>query len=236
MKQNEIERKIIGEIVEYLKSEQINLTTNNRDGRINSIENEDQVTDLIRKYNSTSKLLNEQGLEIYVPSARDWYDFSIQSKNGVEHFFTPVNIKISAFSSADNCSSKTGVYYTLTGMLPMSHGISNGMQWEPYFRLLDENMGKNKERDYYYLVVNKTDTTDIFYTSLKTINKLTPNANNLPFQCKWNDNRVQVSRNYDEAKNYILSVFKDSIYKDEKRMLFDKHILKHLKGYNKNNG
>ena len=100
-----------------------------------------------------------------------------------------------------------GIYYALTGKIP---NFKNTISWENYLKKLKENITDNN-RDYYFLIVNKDNTQDIFLSSLKSIRHLVPNGNNLPFQACWNDNRYTVDRNYNDAKRFILSVFGQSL-------------------------
>ncbi|MFP6045981.1 restriction endonuclease, partial [Helicobacter pylori] len=58
-------------------------------------------------------------------------------------------------------------------------------------------------------IINKNDPKDIFINSLKGIQTLQPN--NLPFQCKWDNNREIVQRNFIESKNFILSALAKSV-------------------------
>ncbi len=74
---------------------------------------------------------------------------------------------------------------------------------------LNCKLGKNTDRDYYFLIINKNDPKDIFINSLKGIQTLQPN--NLPFQCKWDNNREIIQRDFDESKNFILSALAESI-------------------------
>ena len=94
-----------------------------------------------------------------------------------------VNVKISDLnnSAAYNCSSKLGMGYALSGV---------------------KNM--------HFLVINKHDTKDCFYTSLKRIKTLVPNGNNLPFQCNWAENRAFSNRSEIEAMRYILDIYLQS--------------------------
>ncbi|PUD24140.1 restriction endonuclease, partial [Helicobacter pylori] len=50
---------------------------------------------------------------------------------------------------------------------------------------------------------------DVFINSLKGIQTLQPN--NLPFQCKWDNNREIVQRDFDGSKNFILSALAESV-------------------------
>jgi len=58
----------------------------------------------------------------------------------------------------------------------------------------------NNKKDYYFIVLNKTDTRDIIVNSVKGLTLLTPNINNLPFQVCWNKNRTY---NYENINKKI---------------------------------
>ena len=53
------------EMVEFLKTQNLHLSTQSRDGRINSAFNEDEIFKLL-----------EQNFTINRPNMRDWVDFS----------------------------------------------------------------------------------------------------------------------------------------------------------------
>lgn len=180
------------EIVEFLQKDNLKLSQKSRDGRINSALNEDEILDIINF-----------GFKINRQKVRDWIDFSIEIGN----IYYPVNIKVTTTTTTDNLNCKLGIYYALTGMQP---NFSNDIQWPNYFKILSEHLQEN-DKDYYFLVVSKTDLNDIFLTSLKTLQELTPNGNNLPFQANWEKNRKGVLRTYDEAKEFILSNFAKSL-------------------------
>ena len=170
----------------YLKNHNIKLSKTHGDGRINSINNEDEIlTCLIKFFN------------IEVSNVRSWADFFVDS--------VPVNIKITTTKTADNASSKEGLYYALTGLL-----YSGNNDWENYLRLLSENIQPSL-KDYYFLVINKDNPQDILYNSLKCINKLTPNGNNLPFQIRWQDNKIPIQRSFEESKKLLLKALGKSL-------------------------
>ena len=52
-----------------------------------------------------------------------------------------------------------------------------------------KNYNTNRKKDYYFIVLNKTDASDIIVNSVKGLTILTPNINNLPFQVCWSKNR-----------------------------------------------
>ena len=170
----------------------MNLSKNSPDGRINSALNEDEIINIL-----SSKFIIER------PDTRDWYDFSFKQNDN----FYPVNIKISTTKTADNLNCKLGIYYALTGELP---DFNNGVNWETYFATLSKNIKENS-KDYYFLIINKDNTKDIFATSLKCLTNLVANGNNLPFQVKWDDNRTLINRSFNEAKSFILRNLGESL-------------------------
>lgn len=184
---------LLNEICDFLKNYHLNLSQTTRDGRLNSAFNEDEILEIIL----------QNGFNVNRPNIRDWIDFSFE-ENGK---FYPVNIKVTTTKTADNLNCKLGIYYALTGTLP---NFGNGISWENYFKNLSENLRENNS-DYYFLIVNKENPSDIFISSLKTLQKINANGNNLPFQARWDDNRIPQTRNYNEAKKFILSVFGESL-------------------------
>lgn len=179
-------------IKDFLQNENLLLSRTTRDGRVNSAFNEDEIVALIDNYFSIQR-----------PKIRDWFDFAFEE----QEIFYPINIKVSTTTTADNLNCKLGIYYALTGKIP---DFKNDISWETYLKKLKENITDNN-RDYYFLIINKENTKDIFLSSLKTLYKLVPNGNNLPFQACWNDNRNTINRNNHEAQKFILSVLGQSL-------------------------
>lgn len=178
--------KNLEKIVKYLKSLDLNFSERSRDGRINSTFNEDELLDIIKiKFPY-----------IEYPKKRDWKDFSFE-ENGR---YIPVNIKISKTDTTDNLNCKVGIYYALTGKIP---SFDNQIDWGNYLKRLKKDITPNNE-DYYFLIVNKKDYKDIYTTSLKSIDKIVPNGNNLPFQARWDENKYAIDRTFEEAQNYLL--------------------------------
>ncbi|GAA7460756.1 hypothetical protein HpBHB13_13410 [Helicobacter pylori] len=181
----------LNEIAEFLKTNPYNLSQPLQDGRLNSSVNEEEILNTIKDY-----------FPIQLPRAREWWDFSFEENK----IFYPVNIKTTTTKTADNLNCKLGIYYALCGLVPE---FNNEITWEKYFQKLHEDLGKNTNRDYYFLIINKNDPKDVFINSLKGIQTLQPN--NLPFQCKWDDNRKIVQRSFIESKNFILSALAKSV-------------------------
>ncbi len=181
----------LNEIAEFLKTNPYHLSQPLQDGRLNSSINEEEILNTIKDY-----------FPIQLPKAREWWDFSFEEND----IFYPVNIKTTTTKTADNLNGKLGIYYALCGLLPE---FNNEIAWEKYFQKLHKDLGTNTNRDYYFLIINKNDPKDIFINSLKGIQTLQPN--NLPFQCKWDNNREIVQRDFDGSKNSILSALAKSV-------------------------
>ncbi|WP_120969932.1 restriction endonuclease [Helicobacter pylori] len=181
----------LNKIAEFLRTNPYNLSQPLQDGRLNSSVNEEEILNTIKDY-----------FPIQLPKAREWWDFSFEEND----IFYPVNIKTTTTKTADNLNGKLGIYYALCGLLPE---FNNEIAWEKYFQKLHKDLGKNTDRDYYFLIINKNDPKDIFINSLKGIQTLQPNK--LPFQCKWDNNREIVQRDFNGSKNFILSALAKSV-------------------------
>ncbi len=179
--QNKLEK-----ICKYLKKSNLCLSSNQNDGRINSILNEDEILKQI-----------EKKFDIDVPMQRNWADFYIDN--------IPINIKVTTTKTADNASSKSGVYYALTGEIYQGNN-----QWDNYLKKLKKNI-KDTTKDYYFLVISKDDTSEIFINSLKNITTLQPNGNNLPFQIKWCENKTLNPKSFNQTKKLLLGTMGQSI-------------------------
>jgi len=181
------------EAVEYLNTLTIKVSESHEDGRVNSIDDEDTIIDL---------LIEKYGDNVEKPPARCWWDLKL--------FGYPINIKSSKFgSAADNFSSKAAILYSLTN-LPESEVTCSS--WKQFQKKLQHNSSQQTPRDYYIIVLNKV-TGLVYLQSLKSLNKLTSNGNNLPFQIKWKDNIFPVDRDYGQSYDFLIECYKESVYK-----------------------
>lgn len=187
------------------KIEQLNETFSpsrlNEDGRVNSLNDEDAAIDL---------LMNTYGKEnVIKPPPRWWYD--------ILFFGIPLQFKSSSFSNnaSDNFSAKKGILYALTDMT--IEEVDNAhLSWSKFDKILFENMKDLEGRDYHILVFDK-DTEQFHVRSLRTLETLTPNGSNLPFQVNWAKNQKIINREFSEARKFILSAYKSSVIKSTKR-------------------
>lgn len=186
--------KLLLEVQDFLIGNTLSFPEYTEDGRTNST--------LYRK-EIIEKLSKEFGSKINYPKVRDWFSFSFKE----EGEFFPVNIKVSTMNTADNLNCRLGIYFALTGKIPP---FDNEVDWEEYFKALQRDL-EFTQKDYYFLIINKNNPKDVILNSLKGLKKINPNGNNLPFQAKWSENRERVSRTYDEAKDFILRCFSQSL-------------------------
>ena len=140
---------------------------------------------------------------IETPGERAWHDVKIDG-----HY---CDVKISAFEMPDNTNASRAIYYLLTGDNSPPRADKN------FFCKMRENESESDARDYYYFVVNKTDTRDVFVVSLKGIQAHT-NAANRPFQCRWDNCRTPIIRTWQEAREYLLAEWAKSIRREIKKL------------------
>jgi len=185
---------ILIEVVEFLNSVSISVSEKHGDGRVNSIDDEDTIINL---------LIEKYGVEnIEKPGDRNWWDLKV--------FGYPLNIKSSKYGkAADNFSSKAAILYALTDL---PEDKVNVQRWKKFQELLKNHSSKDNNRDYYIISLNKV-TNEVHLTSLKTLNKLTSNGNNLPFQIEWRVNTTPVSRTHSEAYDFLVGCYKESVFK-----------------------
>ena len=171
----------------------VTINEDHEDGRVNSIADEETVIQLLEE---------KYGDSVERPKAREFFD--------VRLFGHPVQIKSSSYSkgASDNFSSKAAILYALTSL--SEEEIQKVRGWESFESSLLQYANEENDRDYYIISVNKDDST-VHLSSLKSLNKLTPNGNNLPFQIQWKKNIETVERNYDEAYSFIVGAYKESV-------------------------
>ena len=183
--------KELVEVVEYLNTLTIAVSENHEDGIVNSIDDEDTIIDL---------LVEKYGDAVEKPPVRCWWDVKI--------FGHPLNIKSSNFKSGDNFSSKLALLYALTD-IPEEEIKANS--WKSFQEKLKEHKGENN-RDYYIIVLSKLDGK-VYLQSLKSLRKINPNGNNLPFQVNWGNNTEPVKRTYLQSYDFLIECYKESVRK-----------------------
>lgn len=165
------------------------------DGRRNSSTDEDVAIDILKeKFN------------IIIPPPRSWFDVAIV--DGDETYYC--NIKSSTFKGADNFSAKLAMLYCFTDIDISKFNLYN--PWSKFESALVKYKDVEVNRNYYMIVINKNDGSCVIQ-SLKTLQKLQTNGNNLPFQIKWSDNTTCVLRTHEEARDFVIGAYKSSVKK-----------------------
>lgn len=170
---------IMYKIKKYLKSQLFEFSVQSEDGRINSCIDEDKVIRL---------LIEKFGEKIKKSKIRMWYDIlAFDYRYG----WIPINIKTTTTKTSDNTGNLSMCVYAYTDeVLDLNKSYGNGeMSNILYDKLKNKNYNTNNKKDYYFIILNKTNSGDIIVNSVKGLKILTPNINNLPFQVCWSKNR-----------------------------------------------
>ena len=170
---------IMYQIKKYLKLQSLKFSTQNKDGRINSCIDEGEVIKI---------LVEKFGEKIKKPKIRMWYDILAFD---YMYGWIPINIKSTTTITSDNTGNLAMCVYAYTNeILDIHKSYANGKMSNILFnKLKNKEYNTNYKKDYYFIVLNKTNTSDIIVNSVKGLSLLTPNINNLPFQICWNKNR-----------------------------------------------
>lgn len=173
---------IMYKIQKFLQSQTIILSNENKDGRVNSTLDEDIIIKL---------LINKFNTKIKCPKYRMWYDILAFD---YRHGWIPINIKTTTTLTKDNTGNLAMCVYAYTDEnldIHKQQTYTNGKMSNILFtKLKSKKYNMNNKKDYYFLVLNKTNKNDIIINSIKGLSVLTPNINNLPFQICWDKNRI----------------------------------------------
>lgn len=165
-------------IQKVLSSRTIEFSTAAKDGRINSILDEEKIIAL---------LCEKFPGKIKIPKIRMWYDICV-----LDYAFSwiPVNIKTTTGLTSDNTGNLAMCVYAYTDEeLDLSKSYNNGKMSQVLVQKLKEkHYNYRHKKDYYFLVINKLNC-DVIVNSVKGLVNLTANSNNLPFQVCWDKNR-----------------------------------------------
>lgn len=134
----------------YLKNKIVKLIDKSKDGRINSVLDEDEIIDLLeKKYKKYIKR----------PKERNWFDIIIK-----DYYFgwIPVNIKTSKCSTSDNTGNLAMCVYSYTNEkleLNLDKTYNNGEMSKILIKKLKKKeYNKQNKKDYYFIVINKNNT------------------------------------------------------------------------------
>lgn len=188
---------IMYQIKKYLSNYRIKFSSINNDGRINSCIDEENIIKLLKnKYNNKMK----------IPNIRMWYDILIYD---YLYGWIPINIKTTTTKSADNIGNMALCVYSYTNYeLNLEKTYNNGIMSEIlYKKIKNKEYNHKSKKDYYFLVFNKNNN-EIIINSIKGLNHLTSNINNLPFQIKWKDNKNYTYSNINNRIKLFINTIK----------------------------
>jgi hypothetical protein len=189
---------ILYQIKYYLKKTIFNFSSQTNDGRINSLLDEDKIINLLKKkYNNKIKECDK----------RHWSDILVFDKR---YGWLPVNIKTTTTITSDNTGNLAMCVYAYTDeKLDLDKTYNNGEMSETLFeKIKNKEYNKKYKKDYYFIVLNKTNQEDIIINSVLGIKYLTPNVNNLPFQVKCNNNKDYEYKKIDISIKMFLECLK----------------------------
>tara|TARA_B100000282_G_scaffold289214_1_gene258714 strand:+ start:2592 stop:3320 length:729 start_codon:yes stop_codon:yes gene_type:complete len=164
-----------------LKTTEFTFSTENEDGRINSCVDEDLVIKILDR-NFERRIMK--------PKIRMWFDLLIHD---YRYGWLPVNIKTTTTLTSDNTGNLAMCVHAYTDIhldLNNEKSYENGKMSTMLIDCIkNKKYNFDNKKDYYFVVLNKTDSKDIIVNSVKGLKTLTPNINNLPFQVCWDKNR-----------------------------------------------
>ena len=169
-------------IQSYLQSYQYNCETNNSEGRVNSYIDETNIINILQ---------NKYAMRIRVPKIRNWYDILVHD---FYHGWIPVNIKTTSTITCDNIGNLALCVQSYTDhQLNLQSSYNNGIMSKILLnKLHTQGFNRNIKKDYYFIVINKTQPNDVIINSIRGLSSIKPNSHNLPFQICWDKNRDYV--------------------------------------------
>jgi hypothetical protein len=183
---------ILYQIQRFLEVQSFSCSTQTSDGRINSSLDEEGVICLLTK---------KYGEKIKKSEKRMWYDILAHD---FMYGWIPINIKSTTTKTSDNTGNLAMCVYAYTDEeldIHRENTYENGAM----SRILIDKLHHKKynarpKKDYYFIVLNKENPREIIINSVKGLNQLKGNANNLPFQVRWNKN---ITFTYEPIKKRI---------------------------------
>lgn len=198
--------EILDFIVNELAENKLNLSLPTDGKTTDLIEDRKTLIQFLLSNKNIASTLDQYGLKMVEAQADQEFDLSIESENE----FYPISLHptILRWKENDNLNCKWGIYYALTGEKP--NFVDEEISWNKFLDLLKNN-AKENDQDYYFLVINCENSTEVFWNSLKQISLLVTNGQILPFKCCWNKNKSRVTRNFEDAKKFLMKNLRKSI-------------------------
>ena len=197
--------KILEDVAEAVRKEKIAISEAvEGEGRGGSLKDEGTIIRFLKN----DPVLGEYILD---EEARKFGDMIVLDYDGLTKYV--VNIKTS-IGSSDNATSKIGFLYALTDI--EHEELPGNMNWEKFDNLLKSRKADIPTKDYWYLCVDKNDSSNVMIRGAKQINCWTENANpSNMLQIGWKKEKTlpPVERTYDEAYDVLVGGVKRCIAK-----------------------
>lgn len=189
--------QVLNDIVTFLQEAKIKISEKiEGEGRGGSLKDEGTIKRLLQSNPKFKTLVRD------VPPRR-FGDMLVKDYDTDEEYV--VNIKTS-IGSADNATSKMGFLYAFTDL--SYDELPGNMSWNKFYQLLSTRGKDVPNKDYWFLCVDKNDTTKILVRGAKQIVHYGENANpgNL-LQIDWRKEKLcePADRTYDQAYEVIIN-------------------------------
>ena len=137
-----------------------------------------------------------------------WYDILLLD---FRYGWLPVNIKTTTTLTSDNTGNLAMCVYAYTDQqLDLKKQYQNGKMSKILIEKLQKKQyNLNDKKDYYFIVVNKTNSKEVIINSIKGLSELTPNINNLPFQVCWAKNKTFRYKNITENVKLLIDALQN---------------------------
>lgn len=194
-----LKEELFQKIIETLSKNRFIANTDSKDGRINSVKDEDDIVDI---------LLNSELKDyIVIQGIRKVADVIFDIGTEKVYF----NIKTTNGKSADNIFSKLGTLIAFTDI--DEKDLKNSISWNEFTELLINN-SKETDRDYYYLVVDKNNGR-VMIRGLKELNTIKSNPSNI-LQMEWYKefDRPKRKNGFEDSFEYVSKIICESLTKD----------------------
>lgn len=195
--------KILIDITNYLREKKIEISDKvEGEGRGGSLKDEGSIKRILFEHEIFKNHIIDE-------AARKFGDMIVLDyDNTTRH---PVNIKTS-IGSTDNCFSKAGIVYAFTSLHDTE--IQKSMNFKKMNELIKTHGKDIPNRDYWFLCVDKNDSSNVLVRGAKQINNWTVNINpSNVLQINWTKEKSlpPKHRTYEEALNVIMSGIKKSL-------------------------
>ena len=194
--------QILQDIAEYLKQHNIKISEAiEGEGRGGSLKDEGSVKNILWGSPYKKHVLDEK--------ARKFGDMTVVDYDGAEYV---VNIKTS-IGSTDNCFSKAGFVYAFTSL--SADKIPKAMNFETMISLIKDNKADIPKRDYYFLCVDKKDSSNVMVRGAKQIKNWVININpSNVLQVNWKKEKTcgPANRTWIEAYEVLINGAKESTF------------------------